>query len=80
MLGRMKSFWSRRHACLAKRLWTSRWNLRVPYDWEAGRRVEIVPKTPLQGLKRWLRLRALSALPEILSSIPSNHMVAQKHL
>jgi hypothetical protein len=26
------------------------------------------------------RLRALTALPEVLSSIPSNHMVAHKHL
>jgi hypothetical protein len=26
------------------------------------------------------RLRALTALPEILSSIPSNHMVAHNHL
>jgi hypothetical protein len=25
-------------------------------------------------------LRALTALPEVLSSIPSNHMVAQNHL
>jgi hypothetical protein len=26
------------------------------------------------------RLRALSALPEVLSSSPSNHMVAHNHL
>jgi hypothetical protein len=26
------------------------------------------------------RLRALTALPEVLSSIPSNHMVAHDHL
>jgi hypothetical protein len=26
------------------------------------------------------RLRALTALPEVLSSVPSNHMVAHKHL
>jgi hypothetical protein len=26
------------------------------------------------------RLRALTALPEVLSSNPSNHMVAQNHL
>jgi hypothetical protein len=26
------------------------------------------------------RLRALTALPEILSSIPSNHMVAHSHV
>jgi hypothetical protein len=28
------------------------------------------------GLERWL----LTALPEVLSSIPSNHMVAHNHL
>jgi hypothetical protein len=26
------------------------------------------------------RLRALTTLPEVLSSIPSNHMVAHNHL
>jgi len=26
------------------------------------------------------RLRAVAALPEVLSSIPSNHMVAHNHL
>jgi hypothetical protein len=26
------------------------------------------------------RLRALTALPEVLNSIPSNHMVAHNHL
>jgi hypothetical protein len=26
------------------------------------------------------RLRTLTALPEVLNSIPSNHMVAQNHL
>jgi hypothetical protein len=26
------------------------------------------------------RLKAVTALPDILSSIPSNHMVAHKHL
>jgi hypothetical protein len=29
-------------------------------------------------MARWLR--ALTALPEVLSSIPSNHMVAHNHL
>jgi hypothetical protein len=39
-------------------------------------------QTPkLSGLERWLGLlRALTALPEVLSSIPSNHMVAHNHL
>jgi hypothetical protein len=32
-------------------------------------------------LERWLSgLKALTALPEVLSSIPSNHMVAHNHL
>jgi hypothetical protein len=29
-------------------------------------------------MAKWLK--ALTVLPELLSSIPSNHMVAQKHL
>jgi len=38
-----------------------------------------------ESLKTWAGemaqwLRALSALPEVLSSIPSNHMVAHNHL
>ena len=33
------------------------------------------------GLERWpQRLRALTALLEVLSSIPSNHMVVHNHL
>jgi hypothetical protein len=33
------------------------------------------------GIERWLGgLRALTALPEVLSSISSNHMVAHNHL
>ena len=32
----------------------------------------------IKGLERWLR--ALPAFPKVLSSIPSNHMVAQNHL
>jgi hypothetical protein len=31
-----------------------------------------------EEMAQWLR--ALTALPEVLSSIPSNHMVAHKHL
>jgi hypothetical protein len=40
--------------------------------------IEIRP----QGLERWMaqRLKALAALPEVLSSIPSNHMVSHNHL
>jgi hypothetical protein len=35
-----------------------------------------------EGLNSWLRalLRALTALPEVLSSNPSNHMVAHNNL
>ena len=44
---------------------TSLWNVRkVKYDW-AGEMAQ--------------RLRALTALPEVLSSIPSNPMVAHNH-
>ena len=33
------------------------------------------------GLERWLSgLRALTALPEVLSSIPSNYMVAHNYM
>ena len=35
----------------------------------------------MEGVGQWLnRLRALTALPEILSSIPSSHMVDLNHL
>jgi hypothetical protein len=39
----------------------------------------------LKKLKYWARemaqqLRALTSLPEVLSSIPCNHMVAHNHL
>ena len=38
-------------------------------------------RTVLWGLERWLKwLRAVAALPEVLSSIPSNHLVAHNHL
>ena len=59
-------------------------------------RIHLVPvrmpniKTPKQitQLKNWMQgagemaqwLRALSALPKVLSSIPGNHMVAHNHL
>ena len=38
-------------------------------------------KTQTKGLERWPnKLRALTALPEGQSSIPSNYMVAYNHL
>jgi hypothetical protein len=37
-------------------------------------------KKPTRELERWLRLRALTTLPEVLSSIPSNHRVAHNHM
>jgi hypothetical protein len=39
-------------------------------------------KTKARGLERWLSgwLRVLTVLPEVLSSIPSNHMVAHGDL
>jgi hypothetical protein len=34
-----------------------------------------------KGLERWLKwLRALTAFPEVLSSIPSNYKVTHNHL
>jgi hypothetical protein len=42
-------------------------------EWECG--------TPALAIKLWAqRLRALAALPEVLSSIPSNHMAAHNHV
>jgi len=35
-------------------------------------------KVRTEGMAQWLRV--LIALPEVLSSIPSNHMVAHNHL
>jgi hypothetical protein len=41
--------------------------------------IRLKNKNPGAGeMAHWLR--ALTALPEILSSIPSNHMVAPNHL
>jgi hypothetical protein len=37
-------------------------------------------KKHLEAAEMAQRLRALTALPEVLSSIPSNHMVAHNHL
>jgi hypothetical protein len=43
------------------------WTLRNMYEWSgAGEMAQ--------------RLRALAALPEVLSSSPSSHLVAQNHL
>jgi hypothetical protein len=44
------------------------------------RQVILVTKNPW-GLERWLSSSemALTALPEVLSSIPSNHMVVHNH-
>ena len=42
--------------------------------------IEYILKIQFYGLDTWQRLRALTALPEVLSSIPSNHMVAHNHL
>jgi hypothetical protein len=41
--------------------------------------MSVLKKRFIQELEaQWLR--ALTALPEVLSSIPSNHMVAHNHL
>jgi hypothetical protein len=39
-----------------------------------------IKNNPSRGLERWLRwLRALTALPKVLSLNPNNHMVAHNH-
>jgi hypothetical protein len=66
-------------------------DLRVRGDHKVGGGVEKVERGERHhglGVKKawpWAgemaqQLRALTALPEILSSIPSNHMVAHNHL
>jgi hypothetical protein len=64
----------------------------MTHGWEGGQRITSENqlsraalwvsgiKFKLLGAKIAQRLRALTALPEILSSIPSNHIVAHKHL
>ena len=44
--------------------------------WLSGPQGEVF----LMGLEMAQQLRALMAIPEVLSSIPSNHMVAYNHL
>jgi hypothetical protein len=44
------------------------------------RKIKLV-KTGVEGAREMAQgIRALAALPEVLSSIPSNHMVAHNHL
>jgi hypothetical protein len=42
--------------------------------------LEALLRIPTRAGEMAQRLRALTALPEVLSSIPSNHMVAHNHL
>jgi len=47
--------------------------------WDVSKEIYLKNKTKRAGeMAQWLR--ALTALPEVLSSIPSNHMVAHNHL
>jgi hypothetical protein len=55
-------------SCVLFHCWFSLWEL-----WGGG-----VYLVDIVVLACWLR--ALTALPEVLSSIPSNHMVAHNHL
>jgi len=48
----------------------------IPWEAVMGRRIKRT-RTWLGEMAQWLR--ALDALPEVLSSIPSNHMVAHSH-
>jgi hypothetical protein len=43
-------------------------------------RLKAISRRKGVGWKDGSRLRALTALPEVLSSVPSNHMVAHNHL
>jgi hypothetical protein len=52
---------------------------------EVGKSVQDIKNNSMKRYVRRVRemahrLRALTALPEVLSSIPSNHMVAHNHL
>jgi hypothetical protein len=60
----------------AKTSWRRHWasqlpNLAFPNPYETG-------NVGAGQMAQWLR--ALTALPEVLSSIPSNHMVVHNHL
>jgi len=47
-------------------------------EFEARQALQKKKKLGAGEMAQWLR--ALSALPEVMSSIPSNHMVAHNHL
>ena len=49
-------------------------------SWEETIKKRTYKKWSCQAGEMAQRLRALAALPEVLSSIPSNHMVAHNHL
>ena len=42
--------------------------------------MEVIMRKETRAGEMAQRLRALTALPKVLSSIPSNHMVAHNHL
>jgi hypothetical protein len=48
-----------------------------------SREMRVTPSSKKSKAKGWRDtpwLRALAALPEVLSSVPSNHMVSQNHI
>jgi hypothetical protein len=46
----------------------------------ARQKIDFLKNSPFRAGERAQQLRALTALPEVLSSIPSNHVVAHSHL
>jgi hypothetical protein len=63
------------------------WDSGIEEVGSGGSRVRGQPKLheTISNNNNWVgemaqKLRALTALPEVLSSIPSNHMVAHNHL
>ena len=65
------------------------WQINTVPQWLGNKRVgriqqlfNLSKEDDVLGQVRWLSdwLRALAALPEVRSSIPSNHMVAYNHL
>ena len=58
---------------------------RMLFEHSNNKAMSPAPQSSLKIFSSWAgemapRLRALTALPEVLSSIPSNHMVAHNHL
>jgi hypothetical protein len=60
-------------------IWTFKWFF-FPLQPHINKGFNLLKKKLLGAGEMAQWLRALTALPEVLSSIPSNHMVAHNHL